>query len=55
MTTGTLLIKSIPDNREVILNGCKMGRTPYQLSAVTAGDYQMVLSIMIPVSGNVKR
>ena len=39
--TGTLLVKSIPDNQEVVLDGRKVGRTPYKLNAVTAGDYQV--------------
>ena len=39
--TGTLLIKSIPDNQEAILDGRKVGRTPYQLSAATARSYQV--------------
>ena len=39
--TGTLLVKSIPDNQQVVLDGRKVGRTPYKLNAVTAGDYQV--------------
>jgi hypothetical protein len=42
ITEGTLVINSIPDGAEVLLNGTQYGYTPYT-GILTRGDYEMVL------------
>ena len=39
--TGALTIRSIPDGREVIHNGRKVGVTPFKMDAATPGDYKV--------------
>ena len=40
-STSALVIKSIPDNQEVIMDGRKVGRTPYKIDALSSRDYQV--------------
>lgn len=40
---GSVLITSDPSGADVILNGVKLGTTPYTQERLTAGDYQYVL------------
>lgn len=42
ITEGTLVINSIPEGAEVLLNGTQYGYTPYT-GILTRGDYEMVL------------
>ncbi len=42
ITEGTLVIKSIPDGAEVLLNGTQYGFTPYE-GLLLQGDYELVL------------
>jgi len=39
--TGTLIVRSLPDGKQVILNGRKVGITPFKVDAVTPGDYKV--------------